>query len=241
MLEGQVWVGGGCADPMGPRPQAGSPVAGVGVGWGILGVSHKVGSKDSNGHRVDTQGSLLTEASKDSLEAEVQGHRRLGVPEVPVEAKDRKSGNRWQGHLTVIILSCFVWRSLGGTDEGLRAARGQQQGPPGKGGGGKRQKLAAAGSERPNSHREVDKLDMKRWEESYIVKVAAQHLGPWKPFSNNINSNSNRSKCFPKFMLEHFLGVILTTLPRASVTPHSNSRSRLQQTGGWTGHPESYC
>lgn len=67
-----------------------------------------MGIKDSDGHRVGTQGSLLTEASKDSLGVEVQGHRQLGVPEVPVEAKDRKSGNRWQRHLTVIILSCFV-------------------------------------------------------------------------------------------------------------------------------------
>lgn len=63
-------------------------------------------SEDSD--RVGPQGSPLTEATKDSLGVEVQGHRQLGVPEVPVEARDRKSGNRWQRHLTVIILSCFV-------------------------------------------------------------------------------------------------------------------------------------
>lgn len=47
-----------------------------------------MGGKDSDGHRVGAHGSPLAEASKDSLGVEVQGHRCLGVPEVPVEAKD---------------------------------------------------------------------------------------------------------------------------------------------------------
>lgn len=51
---------------------------------------------------------------------ELQGYRRPGALEVPGGGKGRKSGNRWQRHLTVIILSgCYVWRSLGQTDEGL--------------------------------------------------------------------------------------------------------------------------